>query len=295
MPPEASNPELAHADVAGWALGALDPAGAEAFELHLADCAECQADVAGFGALTRALDSPAPAVEPPPDLEARTLASVQHAIMTAGQRDQATMVQRDEATMVQPALMTATAAREAPRVASVQNAVHEAKRADSLPRPAPARMSRWWHWHWNFPALLAAACGAAAAVIVTLVVQQAGQIGSAAALAKFSLPAQGSPATGTVLVYRGPNGYRLDATFSHLPRLKGGEYYECWYLKSASDPGSEAITAGSFISGHDGSGTFPMTSAANPRAYKVMEIAIQHPDGPATPGDVILRGFAQRV
>jgi hypothetical protein len=284
MPPDASNPELAHADVAGWALGALDPADAEAFGLHLAECAECQADVAGFDALARALNSPAPAVEPPADLEAMTLASVQHAIMTSGQRDQAKTVQT--------AVMTATAAREAPRVASVQNAVHEAKRADRLSHPAPARMSRWWHWHWNFPALLAAACGAAAAVIAMVVVQQAGQIGSAAALAKFSMDAPGSPATGTVLVYRGSNGYRLDATFTHLPRLKGGEYYECWYLKSASDPGSEAITAGSFISGHDGSGTFPMTSAANPRAYKVMEIAIQHPGGPDTPGDVILRGFA---
>jgi Anti-sigma-K factor rskA/Putative zinc-finger len=287
MPPDASNPELAHADVAGWALGALEPADAEAFELHLAQCAECQADVAGFDALTRALNSPAPAVEPSADLEARTLASVQHAIMTSGQRDQAKTVQ--------PAVMTATAAREAPRVASVQNAVHEAKWADSLPHPAPARMSRWWHWHWNFPVLLAAACGAAAAVIAMVVVQQAGQIGSAAALAKFPLRAQGNPATGTVLVYRGPNGFRLDAMFSHLPRLKGGEYYECWYLKSASDPGSEAITAGSFKSGHDGSGTFPMTSAANPRAYKVMEIAIQRPGGPATPGDVILRGFAHPV
>ncbi len=106
MPPDASNPELAHADVAGWALGALDPADAEAFGLHLAECAECQADVAGFDALTRALNSPAPAVEPPADLEAMTLASVQHAIMTSGQRDQAKTVQT--------AVMTATAAREAP-------------------------------------------------------------------------------------------------------------------------------------------------------------------------------------
>ena len=102
--------------------------------------------MAGFDALTRALNSPAPAVEPPADLEAMTLASVQHAIMTSGQRDQAKTVQT--------AVMTATAAREAPRVASVQNAVHEAKRADRLSHPAPARMSRWWHWHWNFPALL---------------------------------------------------------------------------------------------------------------------------------------------
>jgi hypothetical protein len=36
-----------------------------------------------------------------------------------------------------------------------------------------------------------------------------------------------------------------------------------------------------------------MTSAADPKHYKIMEIAIQHPGDNGRPGQVILRGSAQ--
>jgi len=276
MPPD-TTPGLGHPDAAGWALGALDPADAEAFEAHLPDCARCQVTVAEFEAVTRALTSAAPAVEPPPDLGARTLASVQHAIMTAGQPGQAETLQ--------PAVMMAVPAREAPTAATVQ----EATSTENKPSPGPARMSRWWHWHWNFPVLLAAACGAAAAAIVMVVVQQ---IGQAAPVASFSLTPVASNAAGTVIVHRITNGWTLDASLRRLPALKGNEYYECWYVPSADAQPSNAITAGSFIPGRS-SGTFPMTSAADPHHYKIMEIAIQHPGDSGRPGTVILRGSAQ--
>ena len=282
-PPDAGHPELGHDDAAGWALGALDPADAEAFEAHLRDCARCQVDVAEFEAMTRALKSPAPAVEPPADLEARTLASVRHAIMTAAQAGQANTVQ--------PIVATAIPARETATAATVQQAVHEARNSESAPGPAPARMSRWWHWHWNFPVFsLAAACGAAAAALVVVLVQ-AGQFAPLAA--KFSMQTAGGHPAGTVVVHRSPNGWTLDAAFSHLRPLAASQYYECWYLKSASDPPSDAITAGSFLYGGGGTRSFIMTSAADPRLYKIMEITIQHPGDSGRPGQVILRGSAQ--
>ena len=86
MPPDESaeleNPDL-HLDAAGWALGALDPGDAAAFETHLQDCTECQATVAEFAEMAGALTSAAPAVEPPPNLGAKTLAAVQLAVMQA--------------------------------------------------------------------------------------------------------------------------------------------------------------------------------------------------------------------
>ena len=279
MPPDTS-PGLGHPDAAGWALGALDPADAEAFDAHLPDCAGCQQAVAEFEAVTQALKSPAPAVEPSADLGARTLASVQHAIMTAGKTK-----------TVQPTGMMAAPAVDAPTVASVQQAVQEARKPNTSPGPAPARMSRWWHWHWNFPVLLAAACGAAAAAVVMVVVQQIGQ--AAPVVASFSLVPKASNAAGTVIVHRINNGWMLDASLRRLPPLKGNEYYECWYLTSADAQPSEAITAGSFTSGRSSSGTFPMTSAADPRQYKIMEIAIQRPGDSGRPGTVILRGSSQ--
>jgi hypothetical protein len=87
--------------------------------------------------------------------------------------------------------------------------------------------------------------------------------------------------------------WTLNAALSHLPRLSGKQYYECWYLKSASDPPSDAIRAGSLTYGQGGSGTFTMTSAADPKHYKIMEIAIQRPGDNGRPGQVILRGSAQ--
>ena len=123
-----------------------------------------------------------------------------------------------------------------------------------------------------------------------VVVQQVGQ--AAPAVASFSLTPVASNAAGTVIVHRSSNGWTLDASLKRLPPLKGNEYYECWYLRSPDAPPSDAITGGSFTSGRS-SGTFTMTSAADPHHYKIMEIAIQHPGDSGRPGTVILRGSAQ--
>ena len=82
MPPDAT-PELGHPDAAAWALGALDPEEAGRFKAHLQSCGGCRIAVADFEQVARALAHPPPAVEPPPDLQARTLASVQYAVMSA--------------------------------------------------------------------------------------------------------------------------------------------------------------------------------------------------------------------
>jgi anti-sigma factor RsiW len=74
---------LDHVEVAGWVLGALDPDDARDFELHLRGCDQCQAVAAEFQPIAQALRYVMPAAEPPADLEAKTLAAVQHAILAA--------------------------------------------------------------------------------------------------------------------------------------------------------------------------------------------------------------------
>jgi anti-sigma-K factor RskA len=74
---------LEHPDVAGYVLGALDPDDARAFAGHLEACAECQAIVAEFAPVAKALDQAAPAAEPPAHLEAATVARVERALLTA--------------------------------------------------------------------------------------------------------------------------------------------------------------------------------------------------------------------
>ena len=86
MPPYDTHPALGHPEAAAWALGALDAPEAEAFGEHLASCSECQGAVAEFESVARALKYPVPADEPPSDLEARTVAAVQYAAMTANRQ-----------------------------------------------------------------------------------------------------------------------------------------------------------------------------------------------------------------
>jgi hypothetical protein len=76
-------PGQQHEDLAGWVLGALDPAESERFRRHLQSCQQCQDEAAAFaptaqllnfvapGPRSRAVRPPAP--EPPVDLRARTL------------------------------------------------------------------------------------------------------------------------------------------------------------------------------------------------------------------------------
>jgi anti-sigma-K factor RskA len=74
-----------HPDAAGWVLGALDAEDSSRFETHLESCPECQQAVAEFASTAQLLTSVLPGVqladgpEPPPDLQARTLARVAEA------------------------------------------------------------------------------------------------------------------------------------------------------------------------------------------------------------------------
>ncbi len=84
--------EAGHPDVAGWVLGVLDPEESTRFEAHLPSCPDCQQAVAEFGPTAQMLKTALPAMtsmatpEPPPDLEARTLARVERAARKAAWR-----------------------------------------------------------------------------------------------------------------------------------------------------------------------------------------------------------------
>lgn len=62
------------ADVAAYALGALDQTEARAFERHLAGCAICAEQLAGFGDVVDALAMSAPQYSAPPGLRRRVIA-----------------------------------------------------------------------------------------------------------------------------------------------------------------------------------------------------------------------------
>ena len=64
-------------DVAAYALGALDPVSARAFERHLAECELCTADLTTLRPAVEALPDSAEPVEPPAELKKRIMAVVE--------------------------------------------------------------------------------------------------------------------------------------------------------------------------------------------------------------------------
>jgi anti-sigma-K factor RskA len=63
-------------DVAAYVLGALEPAEADAFRRHIADCAACRDEVAAFEQVTEALPPASARYEVPKDLRRRVMREV---------------------------------------------------------------------------------------------------------------------------------------------------------------------------------------------------------------------------
>lgn len=240
---------LEHAEVAGWALGALDPEDAQAFGEHLRACSQCQATAAEFEPVARGLRRAAPAVEPPDYLEAKTIAAVQRAVIS-GRR----------------------------------------------PEAKPDKASRWWHLHWTNPLLsVATALAAAAVTAAAFVTVQVLQLTAPAVAATFNLQAQsGFSGSAAATVRHAGGGWKIQLTVDHLRALPPGQFYECWYAGMNSRPGHpELITAGTFVVGRSGNGTFSMWSAADPANFTTMQITAEQAGDASQHGKIILSGVAR--
>jgi len=275
MPPDANPQPGPHADAAGWALSALEHDDAFAFRQHLRSCEQCQAAVAEFQTIAQALAHPAPAVEPPADLGARTLAAVQQAAMT-----------------------------EKHPAETVPHLAMSAKPAAG----AQAKASRWWHRRWSVsPIGAAVALGAAAGIVLAVAavaLPRHAKPTSSSLHSGASAPAQvaemaaviplrgvgRTTASGRAVVYGVSEGWLIKLTVHGLPALGPRWVYSCWYTR----PGNgQWVPAGSFVMKHYGSETFSMTSAADPQSFSTMKIIAEHLGNPRPlRGRVVLSGTA---
>lgn len=299
------HPPLGHPEAAGWVLGALDGAEAEAFGEHLLSCGQCRASASEFEAVARALDRPVPADEPPPGLEARVLAAVQLAAVQLAAARQAAMAparpeapaestwQSIEAWQVVDASQTDRPAR-----------LEEIPRRQGIPRPAGARPrpagrptgrpGRLPEGRLGSRLLLAAAAVAVAvAVAAGVSVAELGNFrGAGPTAASVSLSAQaGATGSGTATVRQAPGGWAVQLTEHDLKKLPAGQFYECWYVGPANRPGHrQLITAGTFTVDHSGNEVVTLSSAADPRRFKIMEITAESPGDGGQHGKVVLKG-----
>jgi anti-sigma-K factor RskA len=72
-----AHPSQCGEDVAAYALGALEPEQARAFERHVETCDLCRADLATLRPAVDVLPATAQPVEPPPDLKKRIMSVVE--------------------------------------------------------------------------------------------------------------------------------------------------------------------------------------------------------------------------
>jgi hypothetical protein len=246
---------LEHPEVAGWALGSLDPDDVAAFEQHLQTCEQCRGEVAEFTPVAESLALSAPAVEPPADLELKVVAAVQYAAMA------------DSA--------AASSAVPEPPAATTQ--------VDVKPSTA-TKIRRWWHLHWTNPllaALAAAAVTAAAFLGATL-------FESAPALAAtFTLrPQPGQVGSATAVARSVTGGFQIKMDLKHLAKLGPGQFYECVYLGQG---GGELVSAGTFLTSN---GPVTMHSAANPNVFRIIQIRREQPGVDVQDAPVVLTGVA---
>jgi hypothetical protein len=262
MAPDAAG-EPGHPDAAAWALGALDPGEAERYQAHLQSCGACRIAVADFEQVARALAHPPPAAEPPPDLQARTLASVQDAILSAKQ---------------------------------------PAEKPQPAPAKA-RRWWHWhWNLPvFSAAAALGAAAAAIVTVLVQgpapvqplLLPQPLPQPQTQTVIPLHA--ATGSAASGQATARHTQFGWSIHLTVDHLPPLGPGQFYECWYAGPGNGPGHpELITAGTFKVGPGGAASVNMWSAVNLQVFQTMQITAERPGDAGQHGQVILTGTAHR-
>ena len=260
MPYDAQH-ALEHPEVAAWALGALDPDDRAAFEEHLQSCEHCQAEAAEFAPVAEGLKFAAPAVEAPADLEFKTVAAVQYAAMA------------ESRTEPEP---------------------EPGSRPELVPKPSSTgKASRWWHLRWTNPLMsVATALGAAALTAAVFIGVQLSQVAAPAVVASFDLKAQpGQHGSATAALRDGTGGYAIQLTVKNLPKLRNGQFYECWYAGQNNRPRHpELIAAGTFAARN---GTFNMWSAADPAEFKIMQITAEQPGNASQHGKIILSGITQ--
>ena len=280
MPPD-GKADLAHPEAADWVLGTMGPAQAEDFPRHLTGCLHCQAAVAEFGELGQMLQHLPPAAEPPPGLEARTIASVLAAAAKypTPKADRRPDPEDQAATRVQPR----------PQL--------QPPSGDET-RPTVTRLPVWRRHQGRLAAVVAVAAAIITAAIVVPLSLGGGRITPAQATVVIPLHATLAAkksgygaATGRATARQVGESWTFDLSVHGLKPLPGNEFYECWWVA----PGTTKLrpllaTGGSFVVGNSGSTMVTMTTGVDPtQQFRTMEITVESPskDG-ALNGPVLL-------
>jgi anti-sigma-K factor RskA len=158
-----------------------------------------------------------------------------------------------------------------------------------------AKVIRFPRWRSRTGLFTIASAVAAAVIAVLLVVPGLGAPKASFAFQLVSPHGPGRAASGSATARQDTSGsWNITLTVRHLTNVGPNRWYECWYV---SRDGRQAVSAGTFVVPPGGSGTFAMTSSADPRDFQSMEITIQSPsrNGALQPKAVVLSGNAKKL
>ena len=156
--------ELAHPEAFDFVWGNLPAASRADFNRHLAGCRYCQGVVEEYSDIGQIIRNLPPHVQPPPDLEDRTVAAMVAAL--AGQRaqgDYGSDPEDEAATSVYPIAEPQPPAESEPQPPAESQARPP---AEAQARPVVTQLAAWRRYRGR----LAAVVGAAAAIITAAIV-----------------------------------------------------------------------------------------------------------------------------
>jgi anti-sigma factor RsiW len=297
--------ELAHPDAFDFVWGNLPAAKRGEFNRHLSGCRHCQAIVDEYREIGQIIKLLPPHVEPPAGLEDRTVAAMVVALdeqrATTGRRPDA---EDRAATRVYPIPQRQPPAEPETEIQPIPPLQPRAE-DDTVLRPSPtgrhapiepqARPAITPLPIWRrYPRRLAAAVAVAAAIIAAAIVIPLSLGRSALAeVVTFHLtppPGSAQTASGTAVARPDASGsWTITLTVRHLRTFGDSPWYECWYVGAGKAGHPQVASAGTFLVPDSGSGTFTMTSAADPRQFKTMQIRLEQPTATgAIQGPVVL-------
>jgi hypothetical protein len=288
--------ELAHPEAFDFVWGNLPSARRAGFTRHLAGCRHCQGVVDEYSEIGQIMKNLPPHVEPPPDLEDRTVAAMVAAL--AGQRaqtDRRSDPEDQAATSVSPIPAVRPPAGAETRV---QPRPQLQPPAEPQARPVVTQLPVWRRYRGRLAAVVAVAAAIITAAIVVPLSLGGGQTTAAPVTvviplhvtAAAKLIGDGAATARATARQAGPS-WTFDMTVHGLKVLPGNDVYECWYATSGSTQLHPLlVSGGTFVVDNSGSTTVTMTTGVDPRQFRTMEVTAESPGNGAIHGVPLLTG-----
>jgi Anti-sigma-K factor rskA, C-terminal len=285
--------ELAHPDAFDFAFGNLPQDKRAEFNRHLSGCRYCQGVIDEYSDIGEIIKNLPPHVEPPADLEARTVA----AMVAALAEQRASTDRRSDAED-----QTATRVYQIPeRPPSTEPETQVRPRPVDQPAPAepkePPAATPLPLWR-RYPRRLAAVVAVAAAIVTAVIVIP--RVGGGPAQVVVVIPLHTTTAakvsgdgaaTGRATAQQAGASWTFNLSVHGLKVLPGNQVYECWWAASGSTRLRPLlVSGGTFVVDNSGSATVTMTTGVDPRQFRTMEITAESPGSGALHGVVLLTG-----